>query len=88
MTTDIILPPMEKGRGSTAFTVPDTEAWMGAETKPPGSPMRWPMVTWSPGATMGLQGAPMCIDMGMTTSAGGASFSMAFSLVAAFISLG
>ena len=28
------------------------------------------------------------IDMGMTTSAGAASFSMAFSLVAAFMSLG
>jgi len=39
MTTDIMVPPMEKGRGSTAFTVPDTLAWMGADTKPPGSPI-------------------------------------------------
>ena len=35
-----------------------------------------------------VQGAPKCIDMGMTTVAGGASCSMAFSLVAAFMSWG
>jgi len=88
MTTDIILPPMLKGRGSTAFTVPEMLAWMGAETNPPGSPILCPIFTLSPTATIGLQGAPMCIDMGMTTSAGAASCSMAFSLVAAFMSLG
>ena len=67
---------------------PDTLAWMGAETNPPGSPILCPIFTLSPTATIGLQGAPMCIDMGMTTSAGAASCSMAFSLVAAFMSLG
>ena len=30
ITTDTMSPPMEKGRGSMAFTVPETLAWMGA----------------------------------------------------------
>lgn len=53
-----------------------------------GSPTRCPTVTVSPTATQGLQGAPICIDIGITTRAGGGSFSIGFLLVAAFLSLG
>ena len=88
MTTLSTLVPLKWGRGSTATTVPDTLAWMGADTKATASPISCPMFTWSPTATTGLQGAPMCRDMGITTCAGGGSFSIGFLLVAAFLSLG
>ena len=53
------------------MTVPDTDAWMGAP-RPAISPIFWPTFTWSPTETMGLQGAPTCIAMAMTTSLGAA----------------
>ena len=66
MTTDIILPPPGWGRASTATTLPETLARMGAP-RPAISPIFWPTFTSSPTATMGLQGAPTCMDMGITT---------------------
>ena len=88
MTTLITGTPEKWSRGSTADTVPDTLAWTGAETKAGASPTICPTVTLSPTATQGLQGAPMCRDMGITTRAGGGSSSIGFLLVAAFWSLG
>ena len=88
MTTLITGTPLKWILGSTATTLPDMLAWTGAETKAAGSPTRWPTVTVSPTATQGWHGAPMCMDIGITTRAGGGSFSMGFLLVAAFLSLG
>ena len=44
MMTDMMLPPIEYGRGSTATTVPDTDAWIGAP-RPLKSPIFWPILT-------------------------------------------
>ena len=88
MTTLITGTPLKWGRGSTAVTVPEMLAWTGAETKAGASPTFCPTSTWSPTATQGVQGAPMCMDMGITTWAGGGSFSIGFLLVAALWSLG
>ena len=68
----MIISPRGWGLGSTATTVPDTEAWTGAETGAGFSPIFWYMFTWSPFFTKGVQGAPMCCAMGMTTCCGGA----------------
>ena len=72
MTTDMMLSPRGWGRGSTAMTLPETEAWTGAETGAGFSPIFWPIFTRSPFCTRGLQGAPMCWIMGITTWGGGA----------------
>ena len=60
ITTDTMSPPIEKGRGSMAFTVPETLAWMGADTNLSLSPINWPTLTKSPAFTTGVQGAPIC----------------------------
>ena len=71
MTTLITGTPLKCILGSTAATVPDTLAWTAADTAAVASPTFCPTVTWSPTATQGWQGAPMCMDMGTTTRAGG-----------------
>ena len=71
ITTAWQLAPMNISRGSTFLTVPDTLAYTGEETKPPGSPIFWPTSTWSPAFTIQLAGFPMCMLMGMVTTAGG-----------------
>ena len=46
MTTAMAGPPwIGCSRGSTAVTVPLTEAWTGALMKPAASPMSWPTFT-------------------------------------------
>ena len=54
------------GRGSTATTVPETDACTGAQSPSP-SPSFCPSVTRSPTRTSGLQGAPMCCDRKIVT---------------------
>ena len=88
MTTLITGTPLKCILGSTAATVPDTLAWTAADTAAVASPTFCPTVTWSPTATQGWQGAPMCMDMGTTTRAGGGSFSIGFLFVASFLSRG
>ncbi len=88
ITTLMTGTPEKWMRFSTADTVPETLAWTGAETKAGASPTFCPTVTWSPTDTQGVQGAPMCRDMGITTRAGGGRVSMGFLLVAALWSLG
>ena len=63
--------PRGWGLGSTATTVPETEAWTGAETGAWASPIFWYIFTVSPFFTSGVQGAPMCCAMGITTCFGG-----------------
>ena len=46
--------------GSIAFTVPETELKIFADTNPPASATFWPTNTWSPLLTIGCAGAPMC----------------------------
>ena len=70
MTTLVTRLPMELSLGSMATTLPETEAWIGAETGRSESPIFWPRRTSSPTETIGVQGAPMCWDMGMTTCGG------------------
>ena len=72
MTTAVIRSPRGWGLGSTATTLPETEAWTGAEKGAGFSPIFWYIFTVSPTLTRGLQGAPMCCAMGMTTCLGGA----------------
>ena len=45
ITTLITGTPLKWGRGSTATTVPDILAWMGADTKAGASPTTCPMFT-------------------------------------------
>ena len=71
MTMHSIMPPPSTRRFSTAFTVPEQEEAMWAETKPSASAMRWPTSTASPFLTMGLAGFPMCWDSGNTISPAG-----------------
>ena len=59
--------------GSRDFTVPETELMMQADINPPGSPIFCPTNTWSPFATSGLAGAPICWDSGKTISPFGCS---------------
>ena len=54
--------------GSIFLTVPDTDAWIGADTKPPASAIFCPFKTVSPTATIGVAGAPICCDNGYTSS--------------------
>ena len=72
MTTDMIMSPRGWGLGSTATTVPETEACTGAETGAALSPIFWYIFTVSPFFTSGVQGAPICCAMGITTWGGGA----------------
>lgn len=74
ITTAWQVAPINWSMGTIFFTVPDTLAYTGDETKPPGSPMSCPTPTWSPTATTQLAGLPMCIDSGMVTVAGGGIF--------------
>ena len=66
MTTLIMVVPLVWARISTALTLPDTEACTGTQ-RPWLSPIFCPTVTRSPFLTRGLQGAPICWDMGITT---------------------
>ena len=67
-TMEGTIAPLAIRLGSMAFTVPETEAITFAEMKPPASPIFWPASTWSPFATRGFAGAPMCCDIGYTRS--------------------
>jgi hypothetical protein len=49
------------------------EAWTGAETNPPASPIFVPTLTRSPGETIGRAGAPRCWESGMKTRSGSGS---------------
>ena len=57
--------------GSTAMTLPETEACTGADTGASFVPMSCPIFTVSPTETMGLLGAPICWIIGSTTTLGG-----------------
>ena len=72
ITTDITMSPSMWRRGSTATTLPETEACTGAEIGASVAPMSWPIFTVSPTLTTGWFGAPMCWTIGSTTSLGGA----------------
>ena len=52
--------PEAVGRGSMAFTVPETELTTLAEMKPLASAMICPTRTGSPFLTTGTAGLPMC----------------------------
>ena len=70
MTTESHIRPLDRRKGSTAATVPETLEWMFAETKPPASPILVPTNTSSPFFTSALAGAPMCWLIRMRTCAG------------------
>jgi len=70
MTTESQVRPLDRRKGSTAATVPETLEWMLAETKPPASPILVPTNTSSPFLTRALAGAPMCWLIRMRTCAG------------------
>ena len=72
ITTDTTMSPSMCLLGSTATTLPDTEAWTGAEIGASLAPMSCPIFTVSPTLTVGWLGAPMCCIIGSTTSLGGA----------------
>ena len=71
--------PARSLRGPMDLTVPETEEWMNADTKPPGSATTWPTFTLSPTATTGFAGAPMCWDMDRYTVGASGSCSIAHS---------
>jgi len=70
MTTESHIRPLERRKGSTAATVPETLEWIFAETKPPASPILVPTNTSSPFLTRAFAGAPMCWLIRMRTCAG------------------
>ena len=70
MTTESQVRPLDRRKGSTAATVPETLEWILAETKPPASPILVPTNTSSPFLTRALAGAPMCWLIRMRTCAG------------------
>ena len=70
MTTESHMRPLDRRKGSTAATVPETLEWMFAETKPPASPIFVPTNTSSPFLTRAFAGAPMCWRMRIRTCAG------------------
>ena len=53
-----------------AVTLPEIDAWTGADTAPCASPIFRPFRTTSPIATTGLAVAPVCWTIGTTTRAG------------------
>ena len=70
MTAAVMFRPAAEMISSSFFTLPDTLAWTGADRKPLASAIIWPTWTWSPTFTSSFAGAPMCMDIGITTSAG------------------
>ena len=64
-----------------ALTVPDTLECIGADIKASVSPILVPTKTCSFAFTVGLHGAPMCIDIGILTILGKGSLSTAQSSV-------
>ena len=66
MTTVVWVDPLDPTMVVISATVPDTPEWMSAETKPPALPTTVPTYTWSPLATAGAAGAPMCCPMDRT----------------------
>ena len=69
------LSPCPEGFTGT-FTVPDTPEWISEETKPPALPTTVPTYTWSPLATAGAAGAPMCCAMDSTIRLGTGIFTV------------
>ena len=70
MTTVCMSFPPEPTCWPIFLTVPETLAYTGADTKPPALPISWPTLTLSPGLTTGMAGAPMCMDIGISTVSG------------------
>ena len=70
MVTMVVGPPSSSTLVPMAVTSPDTLACTGRLTKPFASPIFWPILTWSPTCTMGVAGAPMLMDMGISTLSG------------------
>ncbi len=68
MTMQVALPPDMVWRSSIAFTVPEQELTIFAETKPSASAINCPASTASPFFTMGFAGLPMCWFTGNTRS--------------------
>ena len=68
--------------GATSTTVPETLEWILALTKPPALPIKVPTITGSPFLTTGSAGAPMCIDIGITTFSGTGIWTVAIPAVA------
>ena len=66
MTTACWAAPLGAVMVVISVTVPETPEWMSAETKPPALPTTVPTYTWSPLATAGAAGAPMCCPMDRT----------------------
>ena len=66
MTTAVCTAPLGAVMVVMLSTVPDTPEWMSEDTKPPALPTTVPTYTWSPLATAGAAGAPMCCAMDST----------------------
>ena len=88
MTIQSTLLPVGLKCFSSAFTVPDTDAYTGADTKPPASAIFWPFNTWSPFFTAAMAGAPMCWDSGYTRSPCGSTSVIGWSFARLLPSLG
>ena len=67
--------------GLIPFTLPETEAWIGAETKASESPITCPTVTVSPFFTVGVQTPPICCCIGIVTIFGGSIKTLSYSAV-------
>ena len=76
MTTAVCGAPLGAVMVMMPSTVPDTPEWMSEETKPPALPTTEPTKTWSPLATWGAAGAPMCCPMDRTILEGRGIFTV------------
>ena len=70
MVTPILAIPLGSGTGPTAVTVPETELWILADTKPEDLAINCPTFTLSPFCTIMSAGLPMCCAAGMYTVSG------------------
>ena len=61
------LAPDERSTSEIFVTFPDILACIGTETNPPHSAILSPIATTSPTFTVGVAGAPICIDKGIVT---------------------
>ena len=76
----VVRPPGSISEGM-AVTLPEMPLWIGADTFCSLSPTTCPTATVSPTLTVGIQGAPICWDMGSRIFSGGGITTVSLSAV-------
>ena len=70
IVTPFVIIPFASLISPTAVTLPETVAWIGAETNLSESPIFCPTATVSPTFTRGVHGTPICCCIEITTFEG------------------